>query len=115
MLFYKDTGEVSEEVYDVLLHQILGESNKYDVQKAFYEAHMNGDKNTKQSIHQQYFPETSAALRCHVDDFLAQLDNLSDKAVKMDFNEHPRLPLILRHNEFVRNAFLDVQERIWEV
>mmetsp|Transcript_49345 Transcript_49345/g.148578 ORF Transcript_49345/g.148578 Transcript_49345/m.148578 type:complete len:476 (-) Transcript_49345:308-1735(-) len=111
MLFDKNTGEVSEEVWDVLLYQILGESNP-ECQRAFYKAHMNGDYETKQSFHEHYYADTSGALRNHVDAFLNQLEALSYKLVGRDPNTHPRLPLIKRHNEFVKNAFLTVRSRL---
>ena len=110
MLFYKDTGDISEEVWDVMLYQTLA-SNKDD-QQAFYAAHMNGDAETKNAIHQHYFAETSAALKKHVDTFLESLDELSAKGEGKDYNEHPRLPLILRHNEFVKNTFLMVKANL---
>ena len=110
MLFYKDTGDISEEVWDIMLYQVLA-SNKAD-QQAFYEAHMRGDSDTKNAIHEHYFAETSTALKKHVDMFLVQLDELSAKADGKDLNEHPRLPLILRHNEFVKNTFLKVKSRL---
>mmetsp|Transcript_130394 Transcript_130394/g.194064 ORF Transcript_130394/g.194064 Transcript_130394/m.194064 type:complete len:447 (+) Transcript_130394:105-1445(+) len=110
MLFYKDTGDVSQEVWDVLLYQALA-SNR-PVQEAFYQAHMNGDADTKAAIHQQYFFQTSSALKKHVDSFLKQLDELSAKGDGKDVNEHPRLPLILRHNEFVKQTFLRVKANI---
>lgn len=109
MLFGKDTGDVSEEVWDVLLYQLL--ENNPD-QRSLYDAHMNGDFATKQQIHQHYFPETLAALRNHVDTFLNSLDELSAKAVGRDVNDHPRLPLIMRHNEFVRDTFLMVKANL---
>ena len=110
MLFYKDTGDVSEEVWDVLLYRVL-ESDKPN-QQTFYEAHMNGDAATKQSMHEHYYGETSAALRDHVDSFLRQLEVLSAKAEGKDYNQHPRLPLILRHNEFVKETFLAVRSHL---
>ena len=110
MLFYKDSGEISEEVWDVMLYQTL-EANKSD-QQAFYEAHMNGDADTKAAIHQHYFSETAGALKKHVDTFLEQLDELSAKADGKDVYEHPRLPLILRHNEFVKQTFLAVKANL---
>jgi hypothetical protein len=73
---------------------------------------MTGDASTKNAIHQQYFEQTSRALKNHVDTFLQQLDELSEKALAKDLNEHPRIPLILRHNEFVRETFLTVKDRI---
>jgi len=111
MLFYRETGEISEEVWDIMLYQVLGAKNKAD-QKAFYEAHMSGDNDAKQALHEQYFADTCAALKNHVDMFLVQLDELSAKAVGQDLTVHPRLPLILKHNEFVRNTFLNVQARL---
>lgn len=110
MLFYKDTGDVSQEVWDVLLYEIL-ENNPGD-QQAFYDAHMRGDDETKGSFHEHYSSETSAALRDHIDTFLQQLDILSGKAAGRDLSVHPRIPLILRHNEFVKNTFLAVRANL---
>lgn len=110
MLFYKDSGDASEEVWDVLLYQIL--NSNPNVQREFYEAHMAGDADTKSAIHQQYLLETSSALKKHVDTFLLSLDELSEKALAKDLNEHPRVPLILKHNDFVRSTFLTVKDRI---
>lgn len=107
MLFFKGTGDVSEEVWDVLLYQNLASNRQ--AQQAFYQAHMTGDAETKSAYHQQYFPETLASLREHVDTFLVQLDELSAKAAGKDFNEHPRLPLIIRHNDFVKETFQAVK------
>lgn len=110
MLFYKDSGEVSEEVWDVLLYQVL--ANNRDVQQAFYNAHMQGDAATKAAIHEQYSLETCTALKKHVDTFLKQLDDLQAKSAGKNFDEHPRLPLILRHNEFVKETFLRVKANL---
>lgn len=110
MLFYKDTGDIAPEVWDVMLYQTL--AGNREVQQAFYQAHMQGDEGTKQAIHQQYMLETSTALKKHVDTFLQQLDELSAKGVGKSLEEHPRLPLILRHNEFVKSTFLAVKDRL---
>lgn len=113
MLFYKDTGDASQEVWDVLLHQILSSSN-ISKKRALYKAHMEDDYDTKQALHEQFYPETSEKLLTHIDEFIGELDKLSEKAVGRDVNEHPRLPLILRHNDFVRNTFLAVRARYFE-
>ena len=110
MLFFKDTGEVSQEVWDVLLYDYL--RGDKDTQRAFYEAHMSGDQATKESIHDYYRYETASALKDHVDSFLTSLDELSAKAASKDVNEHPRVPLILRHNNFVKSTFLTVKARL---
>lgn len=110
MLFYKDTGDASEEVWDVLLHQILSSSN-IAKKRALHKAHMDQDYATKQALHEQYYQDTSMKLLEHIDGFIEQLDKLSEKSVGRDVHDHPRLPLILRHNEFVRNTFLTVRAR----
>lgn len=111
MLFYKDTGDVSEEVWDVLLYMALGKTDP-GIQQQFYQAHMNGDYETKRYIHEQYYPLTATKLAKHIDTILAELDGLEKKLEyggKVAANDHPRLPLILRHNEFVKNIFLLVR------
>ena len=111
MLFYKDTGDVSQEVWDVLLYQILGDMDPSQ-QQALYQAQMNGDYDTKQAIHNQYYPQTSSALLNHIDTFVNQLDALSKKTMGRDPAVHPRLPLIRKHNDFVRESFLTVRQRL---
>jgi hypothetical protein len=111
MLFYKDTGDVSPEVWDVLLYQILERFNP-EHQQALYQAHVTGDQETKQALHEQYYGETSAALMNHVESFLTLLDELSSRTIGRDLNVHPRLPLILQHNEFVKESFLMVRANL---
>ena len=111
MLFYKDTGEVSQEVWDVLLYKILGEADP-ETQQALYNAHMSNDYETKQQIHEYYYPQTYAALQEHVSSFLKQLDELREKASGRNLEIHPRIPLVMRHNDFVRQTFLMVQQRL---
>jgi len=111
MLFFKDTGDISSEVWDVLLYsKVL--ANDIQTRQTFYDAHVNGDGDTKNAIHEQYMDQTAAALKEHVDTFLQQLDGLLAKSEGKDWNEHPRLPLILRHNEFVRTTFENVKMRL---
>ena len=111
MLFFKDTGDISQEVWDVVLYDKVLKSNA-NVRQQFYNAHMNGDAATKQAIHQQYMYETATEIKTHVDKFLTQLEALCEKAEGKDINEHPRLPLILKHNEFVRKTFINVKSRL---
>jgi hypothetical protein len=111
MLFYKDTGDLSEEVWDILLYTVLGQTDPV-IQQQFYQAHMNEDYSTKQYIHEQYFHLTVAELIDHIDTFLDDLEKLERKGeygANASANEHPRLPLLLRHNQFVRDTFLTVR------
>ena len=113
MLFYKDTGEVSGEVWDVLLYQLLS-ANNASYRRQLYNAHVNGDMETKQNIHEHFYPETAGKLQDHIDTFLSQLDKLTAKGVGKELSEHPRLPLILKHNDFVRQTFMAVRNRHFE-
>jgi hypothetical protein len=113
MLFYKDSGDVSEEVWDVLLyHKVLGDNDDWQTQQAFYQAHISGDTATKQAIHNQYYGQTVQALLQHVEDFLFLLDRLAEKAVGRDLSVHPRLPLVQRHNKYVRDIFMKVRSNL---
>lgn len=112
MLFYT-TGDVSEEVWDILLYMALGNTDQ-EKQSQFYQAHLNGDYATKQFIHEQYYPLTAKKLASHINTFLAELGGLEKKVDyggKVASDDHPRLPLILRHNEFVKNVFLAVRHK----
>jgi hypothetical protein len=75
-------------------------------------AHMSGDENTKAMIHDQFRYETLSEIKKHVDKFLDLLDSLERKSYGKNLDEHPRLPLILRHNEFVKQTFLKVQSNL---
>jgi len=110
MLFYKDTGDVSQEVWDILLYQWLTSSNVAD-RRILMEAHNRGDVERKMALHESYYPKTSSLLEEHLNTFMEQLDRLGGKADGKDPMEHPRLPLILSHNEFVRRTFLMVRNR----
>ena len=117
MLFYHDTGDISQEVLDVVLYakvlNNLKSSPETDGYKqAFYQAHMSGDEATKAGIHEQFRYETLSAIRKHVDTFLESLDTLEKKSYGKSLEEHPRLPLILRHNEFVKQTFMKVQSNL---
>jgi len=109
LLFYRD-GSVSPEVWNVLLYQALAQSNP-DAQDAFYQACVTGDTDTQQSIHNYFVDTTRAALQDHVESFLRDLWQLNSRCAMMNVDQHPRLPLIVRHNQFVLETFLAVQER----
>ena len=85
-------------------------------QDAFYQAHMTCDEATKQYYHEQYFPQTLAVLRKHVDYLMTELEDLSEsswrKTFRKDRDSHPRLPLLLRHNNFIMEIFELVQQNL---
>jgi hypothetical protein len=110
LLFYKDTGDISPEVYDVVLYSILN-SDPIN-QEGFYEAVIRGDEVTKNAYHQQYLSYTVDELRKHVDGTLRDLDKLTGKARSLDPRTHPRVPVILKHNDFVKETFLRVKANL---
>ena len=115
MVFYQD-GSISDSVWDILLYEELGKVSSND-QQSFYQACMSGDEATKQQYHNQYFAQTLATLKQHVDFIVNELDELSlgletQMAQGEDAIRHPRLPLIMSHNEFVSNTFEVVQTNL---
>ena len=107
MLFYPHTGEVSNEVFNVLLYKFLNAKQRRDL----YQAVMTGNVDLVQAFQEEFWPQTSRILLEHIDGFVGELDRLNSKAYKFDVSQHPRLPLILKHNQFVRDTFLRVRER----
>lgn len=104
-------------MWDIFLYQILSSTN-LDDQQALMDSHRAGDYDTKLALHEQYYAQTSAALLEHVDNFIADIDKLIEKAETIGVSdpnsvyvrfEHPRLPLIHRHNLFVRETFQNVR------
>ncbi|KAK1736605.1 SET domain-containing protein [Skeletonema marinoi] len=82
---------------------------------AGYPLRINGDEETKQSFHNQYWEYTLQTIREHVDQTLQDLYALSVRASEKDVVTHPRLPVILKHNEFVTNAFYSVRDQLNQI
>jgi len=113
MLFYTQDGSISQEVWDVLLFSRLEKKkNKQDMKNAFYQAHMNGDQQTKMSIHAEFQEETTKALLRHVNHVLIEVHELTVKMNSFDSSKHPRLPLLLRHHAMVTETFAKVRDNL---
>jgi len=116
LLFYKDSGEASPGVYDLLLFHILSKDNDPSLQARFKEACLAGNTETKNLFHEQYFSLTLSALKKHVNDTLMELEKLKEVAEFWEDaprrSRHPRLPLILAHNDFVRQTFERVRANL---
>jgi len=111
-MLFDTSGGISNEVWDVLLYTELGKIST-EQQQAFYQAYMMGDEATKSNYHNQYFPQSWNALLQHVEYILNELDELQTwQMTKLDSSSHPRLPLIMRHNDFVKNTFVMVQQTL---
>lgn len=106
--------------WDVLTYIELGKVSGEDRggQDSFYAAYATGDVSTMRWHRESCLPLTLSALREHVDTLLNQLEELGlgleiQRGQGLDANLHPRLKLIMRHNEFVRNT-LEVVRRTLE-
>lgn len=106
MLFDTSTGAIAPAVWDVMLYSRL--ERKPELQndrRAFYEAHMSRDEATKAAIQRKYFKETRNALIRHINNILIEVFELSIKMNSFDSSQHPRLPLIKKHNDMVYTTF----------
>ena len=116
MLFYSN-GEVAQEVWDILLYSHLAVTENVEDLQALMNAHRQGDSKTRIMLHEKHYQATSSALLEHIDTFIEQLDNLNEKANTIGREatyvrrEHPRLPLIMEHNNFVKQTFLNVRNK----
>jgi len=75
---------------------------------------MTGDEVTKQRYHEagDNFVTILSKLQKHVDYLVNELDELSENSWRKDIERHPRLPLLMRHNEYIRDGFEKVQQNL---
>ena len=104
MLFQTETGEIAPKVWDIFLYELL-QNNDPDSANAFYQACVSNDEGTKQQYHDNYFSYTLESLKEHVRGLLGSVDELNYKAQGYDLETHPRVPVILAHNNLVRDTF----------
>ena len=110
LLFYND-GNISPDVYDLVLYYVL-KKNDPSTAQTYYQAVMNGDEGTKQHFQEQYWSYTKEELQSHVNKLLEDLDKWSAKASTYDLNTHPRVPMILQHNNYVKGIFANVKSNL---
>ena len=103
----------------ILLYDILSKEDDPSLQARFKDACLSGDTETKNSFHQQYFTSTLSALKKHVNDTLMELEKLKEIAEfwndrpSMAYSpKHPRLPVIMSHNDFVSQTFEKVKANL---
>lgn len=117
---YPEPFSSVRQVWDIFLYSYLVSVDANEDVRALMNAHRSGDYSSKLALHERHYPATSAALLEHVDSFIEEIDALIAKAETIGVsdpnsvyirNEHPRLPLIHRHNLFVRETFQNVRDR----
>eukprot|EP00574_Skeletonema_japonicum_P008660 CAMPEP_0201728364 /NCGR_PEP_ID=MMETSP0593-20130828/15621_1 /ASSEMBLY_ACC=CAM_ASM_000672 /TAXON_ID=267983 /ORGANISM="Skeletonema japonicum, Strain CCMP2506" /LENGTH=392 /DNA_ID=CAMNT_0048220437 /DNA_START=324 /DNA_END=1502 /DNA_ORIENTATION=+ len=104
LLFQSDTGEVYPAVWDIFLLKILQDYDA-DLASQFTMACHNNDEATKETFHNNYFAYTLEALREHVYSILNDVDQMTMMAQSYDLETHPRVPVIVAHNDLVRSTF----------
>lgn len=104
LLFQTETGEVAPKVWDVFLYELLQENDPGAAQQ-FCTACRNADEGTKEQYHSQYFAYTLDALKQHVYMITRDSKVLTLQAQSYDLNTHPRVPVIVAHNELVSRTF----------
>ena len=109
LLFSVNTGEITPPVWDLFLYSLLLQNNDVDNAQAFHTACATRDESTKQAYHGHYFVYTLNSLKQFVNGMLGEIEMLSGKAASYDLYAHPRVPMILAHNELVKTTFLKVQ------
>ncbi|KAL3931721.1 MAG: hypothetical protein SGBAC_011178 [Bacillariaceae sp.] len=115
MVFFSD-GSIAQDVWDVLLyHRLERKPDLAHVKEAFYQAHISGDEQTKNSIHNQFQRETAGALLRHVNHILAEVAELTVSMNVFDSSQHPRLPLLKKHHTMVTNTFSKVRDFLMDL
>eukprot|EP00579_Thalassiosira_antarctica_P008193 CAMPEP_0201900956 /NCGR_PEP_ID=MMETSP0902-20130614/53370_1 /ASSEMBLY_ACC=CAM_ASM_000551 /TAXON_ID=420261 /ORGANISM="Thalassiosira antarctica, Strain CCMP982" /LENGTH=426 /DNA_ID=CAMNT_0048434771 /DNA_START=168 /DNA_END=1448 /DNA_ORIENTATION=- len=105
LLFSTETGEIAPKVWDVFLYDLLLKSDPTGAAQHFYMACMNDDEVIKEQYHGEYFAYTLDALKTHVYSIMSDAENLTMKAQTYDLNTHPRVPVIVAHNQLVSQTF----------
>jgi len=109
LLFQTETGEIAPKVWDIFLYKLL-QDNDFEAANQFYVACKTDDEETKQQYHDYYFPYTLQELKNHVYSILGEVDQLTMKAQSYDLETHPRVPVIVAHNDLVRDTFVMTQQ-----
>ena len=111
LLIGTQNGDIAPQVWDLFLYKLLRQANDENL-PAFAEACRNNNEETKQQYHQHYFTYTLEELKNHVNYILNTVDNLNMKANSYDLATHPRVPVIVAHNDLVKRTFQKVQAQL---
>lgn len=103
LLFETEDGVPSSKVWDIFLYELL-QNNDQNLADEFLVACKTTEGN-KQQYHDHYFQYTLDAMKQHVYGILGDVDQLTMKAQSYDLATHPRVPVIVAHNNLVRDTF----------
>ena len=103
-------GSLTPPVWDVFLYALLKEWG--EDADAFFTACTTGDEDTKNAYHAHYMVYTIAAIQQFVDSLLEEVGQLTNQARTYDQTTHPRVPIIMAHNNLVLSTFLKVKKNL---
>ena len=116
LLFETTTGNIAPKVWDIFLYKLLENADETgDMAAQFYVACKTNDEDTKQNFLNQYFPYVLDAVKNHVDGILQDIDVLTNKAQSYNIQTHPRVPVIVAHNNLVKDTFQKVQQQLYNM
>lgn len=116
LLFETTTGNIAPKVWDIFLYKLLEQGDETgELQSQFYVACKTNDENSKNEFLGHYFPYVLESMKDHVNSILYDIDVLTNKAQSYDLNTHPRVPMIVAHNNLVRETFLKVQQQLYNM
>jgi hypothetical protein len=104
LLIQTQSGDIAPKVWDIFLLDIL-QKNDQGTADQFYAACKMNDEGTKKQFHDQYFGYTLQALKDHVYGILRDVEQLTAQAQSYDVRTHPRVPVIVAHNNLVQQTF----------
>ena len=107
-----EDGAIANAVWDVMMYNLLEQVP--ELQEAFYQAHKNKDAKTKQTIFNKFHLEAAMLLHKYVSGSFSEFLQLLDKTNEYSDEEHPRLPLIRRHLDFMLRTFTKVLDNLNE-
>lgn len=104
LLIQTESGDIAPAVWDVFLYAILQQNDPAQADQFYMAVKMN-DEATKKQFQDSYFAYTLGSLKEHIYSILGEVDSLTMKAQSYDLNTHPRVPVIVAHNNLVRSTF----------
>jgi len=114
LLFGTESGEIGSRVWNLFLYKLLKDNNDPNAQ-VLLDAVRKKDSSTAKALSEQYFQYTHQALTQHVDSTINLIDELTARANSYDVSTHPRVPVIVAHNNLVRETFVKVQAQLYQM
>jgi len=104
LLIQTESGDIAPAVWDIFLMKVLQENDPAQADQFYMAVKMNDEANKKQ-YHDNYFQFTLGAMKEHIYSILGEVDQLTMQAQSYDLQTHPRVPVIVAHNNLVRSTF----------